>query len=91
MSQAAAGAPGEDEALAILCHSQTPQEKDTGSYGLAATYHFLQGVEVDLNPPASLGLFPCGRHINSKTTLLAEQGTALPNYQPHSVTGLQAC
>lgn len=83
-----AGVHRRDQALAVLCPSQTFKDKDTDTCGLAATHCFLWDVELKANPPASLGLFPCGCHI--KTIVLADLGRAQPDCQPHTVTGLQA-
>lgn len=79
-----AGPQGRDQALAILCPSQTFKDKDTDTCGLAATHCFLWDVELKPNPPASLGLFPCGCHINSKTIVLTDPGTTQPDCQPLS-------
>lgn len=86
-----AGAQGRDQALAVLCPSQTFKDKDTDTCGLAATHGFLWDVQLKPNPPASLGLLPCGCHINSKTIVLTDPSTAQPDCQPHTVTRLQAC
>ena len=91
VSQNAAAAPGKDQALAILCPSQIVKEEETGSCTLTATHQVLRDVELQPNPPGSLGLFPCGCHINIETTLLTNMCSALPDCQPHTVTGLQAC